>query len=356
MILLNLKRKSVFPYRNRKALSMSKGITGIKKRYSDLALPARAAIWFTICNFILRGISFITVPIFTRLIPSDEYGILSVFISYEQVILILATWEIQIGAYQKGLFKYKENKELFTTSTQALVNILSIVFFFMVFVFRPYISDFTGMNACILSLLFFYILVHPSYTCWITRRRTNYEYKPAVFVTLLYSLINVFIPLVAIFLFKKTANVKFGATLLGSSLFCLLFYIKHMNYGILWNEWDTVKGQWKFLILFEGPVVLHSLSYLILNQADRVMISKMVGNSQAAFYSVAYSLAVVISILQTSINQSLLPWRYQMMEQRDYKKIRDVTHGLLIGFAIAILMYILIAPEVIRLLFSVDYH
>ena len=325
------------------------------KRYSSLTAPAKAAIWFTICNFILKGISFITVPMFTRLIPSDEYGLLSVFTSYESVILILATWEIQHGAYQKGIFKYKEDIPVFTTATQALVNILTVIFFALIVIFHRFISDFTGMNMAILALLFVYLLVQPSYTSWLTWKRTQYQYKPAVIVTLLYSFTNILIHLVAILTFGRTANTKFGATLIGSSVFCLYFYIKNANYRKLTTVKTKVIEYWKFLIAFEGPVVLHSLSYLILNQADRVMISKMVGNSEAAFYSVAYSLAVVINILQSSINQSLLPWRYQMLEQKNYERIKSVTHSLLVVFAAAILMYILVAPEIVHLLFRDEY-
>lgn len=324
--------------------------------YSNMSLPAKAAIWFTICNFVLKGISFITVPLFTRLLPSEEYGLLSVYTSYEQVILILATWEIQNGAYQKGLFKFKENTQLFTTSTQVLVNLLTVVFFVFVLIFRKSITKFTGMNGWILLFLLFYLLFQPSYTTWLTRRRTKYEYKSAVVVTIIYSLINVFIPLGAILLFNRTANFKFGATLLGSAVFCIFFYVKNADYSTFFDRYTEIREFWKFLISFEGPVVLHSLSYLILNQADRVMISKMVGNSEAAFYSVAYSLAVLISILQASINQSLLPWQYQMLEKRDYKKIRDINHGLLIGLAVIILMYILIAPELVRFLFEKTYY
>lgn len=324
-------------------------------RYTALSAPTKATIWFTICNFILKGISFITVPLFARLLASEEYGKLSVFTSYEQLLLILATWEIQLGAYQKGLFKYKQDQKFFTLSTQALVNILTIAFFVIVFAFNRLITGFTGMNNCILILLFIYYILQPSYTCWLTRMRTEYKYKPAVSVTLIYTLTNVFIPLITVLLIKNTANYKFGATLIGSSVFCLVFYLKNANYLQLRDNIERLKEHWRFLILFEGPVVLHSLSYLVLNQADRIMISKMVGNSEAAFYSVAYSIAIVISILQSSINQSLLPWRYQMLEARDYKKISKITNGLLFGFGILILLYILVAPEIVKILFTDDY-
>lgn len=117
-----------------------------------------------------------------------------------------------------------------------------------------------------------------------------------------------------------------------------------------------VKEQWSFLLRFEGPLVLHSLSYLILSQADRVMIGNMVGKAEAAYYSIAYSLANVVNLLQSSINQSLLPWRYQMLEEKKYKEIKNVTNYLLMMISALILLFILVAPEIMKLLFTDNYY
>ena len=47
----------------------------ITSKYRSLSVQAKAALWFTICSFLQKGISFITVPIFTRLMSTEEYGI-----------------------------------------------------------------------------------------------------------------------------------------------------------------------------------------------------------------------------------------------------------------------------------------
>ena len=196
----------------------------IKKRYHSLSLPAKATIWFTVCNFILGGIGFITGPIFTRLLPSDEYGMLSVFMSYDQLILILATWEIQTGAYQKGIFKYKDDVEFYTTSTQALINLITIVLFIILFSFRSLTIRITGMNNTLLALLFVYLILRPAYNAWLIRKRKSYDYKAGVSITLLYSIANVIIPMIAILLIGRTANVKFAFTLIASSLISFIFF------------------------------------------------------------------------------------------------------------------------------------
>ena len=45
----------------------------ITSKYRSLSVQAKAALWFTICSFLQKGISFITVPIFTRLMSTEEY-------------------------------------------------------------------------------------------------------------------------------------------------------------------------------------------------------------------------------------------------------------------------------------------
>mgnify|MGYP004455738099 CR=1 FL=1 len=326
------------------------------KKYYNLSLPVKATFWFTVCNLILKGISFITVPIFTRILPANEYGALSIFLSYEQIIMILATWEIQNGAYQKGLFKYKKNIRIFTVSTQALVNILTIIFFLIVFAGRKWFEQATGMPNSIIILLFVYLLVQPSYTCWLIRKRTEYAYRSAIIVTLLYTILNIGIPMFAILYIDNTAVVKYGATLISSIFVCLFFFIPNMKPQLVFKRMGEIKKQWIFLIKFEAPLVLHSLSYLILSQADRIMIGFMVGNSEAAYYSVAYSLASVVNIFQNSINQALLPWRYEMLEKKNYKKIFDITTYLLLGMAGIVIIVVLIAPEVMKILFEDNYY
>lgn len=327
----------------------------LKEKYLSFSLPARAAIWFTICNFILRGISFITGPIFTRLLPSNEYGKYAIFLSYEQIILIFATWEIQLGAYQKGIFKYKNDIQGYTSSTQFLVNIITLLCFSLLFVYRKVFLKVTGLEFKVMFLMFIYLLFRPAYDCWLTRKRKAYEYKIAVFITILYSIANVIIPMGAILFLNRTANVKIVTTLICSSLFCFVFYLRNANY------FDAVKNQniidyWKYNIAFEGPLVLHSLSYLILSQADRVMINNIVGSSEAAFYSVSYSVASVVGLFQISINQSLTPWRYQMLEDKKYSSIKKVTNGLLIMMGILIIAFILVVPEGMKILFTKEYY
>ena len=326
------------------------------KLYRVLSPAAKAAIWFTVCNFLIKGLSFFTGPLFTRLLPETEYGKLSIFASYEQLVIIFATWELYSGAYQRGLFKYKDYTSLFTESILVLTTFLTAVIFGILFAFRHTVYEITGISNQNLFLLFLFILFSPGYHCWLIRMRTKFRYQYAVPLTVLYSLAGIIPPALALWLFVRTANMKYGATLIGHILLCAPFYFRSLHLKNISQNRTIFFQQLRFSLRYQGPLVLHSLSFLILGHADRVMIGQMSGMDKAAFYSVAYGLASSISIFQSSINEALIPWRIQKMEEKDYSSLRRTTTVLLISIAGIVLFFIAVAPEGMRLLFPENYY
>lgn len=335
---------------------MMKSIQKAINSYRTMPVPAKAAIWFTGCNICIKGIGTISVPLFTWLLPEAEYGKLSLYMSYEKLILILATWELTLGAYQKGLFKFADNETLFTESTQCLCNLLTLGLFCLIFLFRDSITKLTEMTAEVLTVLFLYTLVQPAYSSWNTRMCKYFKYKSAVIVTLVYSVLNVVVPIATLYIFTHTAEVKFVTTLICSAAICTVFYVPNLRIAHMLKNRRQVLEYWKYLICFGAPLILHSLSYLLLTQSDRVMIGKMTGYEETAYYSVACSIASIITLFTTSVSQSLSPWIYQELEEHKYKDIRRIANYLLCGLALLIVCVALFVPEVIKLLFKENYY
>lgn len=49
---------------------------------------AKAGLGYTIGNYCIRGIGFITVPIFSRLLSTSDFGLYNTFLAYEAVVYI----------------------------------------------------------------------------------------------------------------------------------------------------------------------------------------------------------------------------------------------------------------------------
>ena len=46
----------------------------------------KAGAWYTVCTFLLRGVSFLTMPLFTRLMSVSEIGYYSNFTSWMSIL------------------------------------------------------------------------------------------------------------------------------------------------------------------------------------------------------------------------------------------------------------------------------
>ena len=55
-------------------------------RKEDMGESAvKAGLWYTIGNIALKGCAFLSLPIFTRLLSTNDFGIYNAYIAYEQI-------------------------------------------------------------------------------------------------------------------------------------------------------------------------------------------------------------------------------------------------------------------------------
>lgn len=325
-------------------------------KYEELSQPKKAAIWFLLCNIFLKGLSFFTTPLFTRILSTAEYGKLSVFTSVEQLILVIATWEIPIGPYQRGLFKYKDDVSVFTFSAQIFSNILTFFSFLVIFVFFNRFYDMTGMSAFATVILMLYLWFQPAYSCWFYRKRIRFDYKKSVVATIFITLAGTAVPLIAVLTIKKTAELKFIFTLLPTIIIYFGFYIAGFQHLHPIRDRRKICQYWSFFLHFTPPLVIHAISYYILGQADRIMIAKMDSEENAAIYSIAYTIAGMAIVVQSAVTQVLVPWIYQNIEKKNYDVIKKKSTILFGGVGIIYLVFILISPEIIKIMYPKPYY
>ena len=63
----------------------------IMEKYRNVPLTVKAVIWYTICQFLQRGIGILTGPFIARLLSTEEYGRASTFASWESMVSLFIT-------------------------------------------------------------------------------------------------------------------------------------------------------------------------------------------------------------------------------------------------------------------------
>ena len=67
----------------------------------------KAGTWYTICTFILKGLTFITTPIFTRLMSEEAVGSYANFAAWVTILTSVATLDLYTSV-SLAHFEYKD--------------------------------------------------------------------------------------------------------------------------------------------------------------------------------------------------------------------------------------------------------
>lgn len=165
----------------------------LKKIYDSISIVKKATIWFLVCSILQKGIAFLTTPIFTRLMTTEQYGQYSIYITWFQILTLLTSLRLDYAVFNKGMSKYEKEKDSYTSTMQTVTTIVTILLFIIYIIFRKTLNKFTGLTTFLSILMFINVLFMNAISFWSIRERYDYKYKSVVLVTLLLTFVTTII-------------------------------------------------------------------------------------------------------------------------------------------------------------------
>ncbi|MCH5342491.1 MAG: oligosaccharide flippase family protein [Acetatifactor sp.] len=322
-------------------------------KYKNMSKPAKASLWFVVSNVLVKGMSFITLPIFSRLLTTSEYGIVSVYQSWVATVSIVTTLTIWGGVFNVGMIKHGDHRKELISSFQGLA--VSITGFFMILSIPiiNYLQSVFSMSPLLIICMYIEIMFQVPHNIWATEKRYDFEYKKIVIISMVCAVIN---PLLGYIAVVNTNAYKAEARIISSLLIQVVIggvlFVHNQRAGKKFFH----KEFWKFGFLFNVVLIPHYLSTQILNQSDRLMINKMCGSDDAGIYSVAYNFAMLLSLVTSAINSSLTPYIYQTLKSGKTKKLSKQTTSVTLLVAILTIGIICFVPDLFLFLLPTAYY
>lgn len=324
----------------------------IAVKLRNLPQGVKASIGFFISSVITSGIAYITTPLYTRMLSTEEYGQASVFLTWVQLFGIVAMFCLSYGVFNNGMVDFPDKRDEYSLSMLALSNIITIAFSVLLIALYPLFSQYLRIKFSYLVLMCVLFFFQPAYNFWTARQRYELKYK----WTLLWSVICAFFsPLVALVCISLFPDHKLDGRIFGAEISLILIYVGFYYYLARKGNFHINRGYWKTALLFNLPLIPHYLSTYVLSSSDRLMISNFVSDSATAYYSVAGSVAAIAMIVWGAINSTLIPFTYEKCKKEEFEDIRKLTSPILLIFAAISSIIIMFAPEVVKIMATDDY-
>ncbi len=330
---------------------MTLSISKLRHKWGSMSKEARASVAYTICSIVQKCISFINMPIFCRLMTTDEYGEMTVYSSWSGIFSIILTLNLAYGSFSPAMLKFEKDRDRYISSIQGIWLVLCGFFLAIYLPFQSFWNGVLKLPTLFVLFLVLETLSINSVNLWSGKKRFDYEYKPVVALTLLMSLANTAVSLAFVLLSEE----KGSARIIGHVVATVAF-------GIIIFSLNTIRGKnlfhkeyWKYALGFNIPLLAYYLSQMIFNQSDRIMIDRYCGKGKAAIYGVAYTLAMILTFVLNAINNSYVPWFYKKIKEGKEEENAKVANGIAILMAGLILCIVIMAPEVILVMGGKKY-
>lgn len=321
-------------------------------KYKNIPTAVKASLWFIIASIIQKGISFLTTPIFTRIMTTEEYGTFSIYQSWYAIVLIFTSLNLAGGVLNNGLTKYPDKKDSFVSSLLGLTSIITIGFFVGYILFSSEVNRIFELDTPYILFMFLQLLFEPAYLLWSAKLRFEYKYRPLIVVSLLIAIITPCISVICVVLARDKALARVASVVLVQVCIYISIYLLVILKGKrLYN-----RRHWRYALAFNIPLIPHYLSMTVLNQSDRIMIQYYCGKEYVAIYSVAYSLSMLMTIISSAINSSFVPYIYKKMKANEMERIKKVSVVISLIMAGFSILPVFLGPELITILASSAYY
>lgn len=324
------------------------------EKFKSASPVAKASFALIIANFFNRGLALISGPIFTRIMPSAEYGIISTFTSWQSVFLIITTLNMSSGVFNNGMLDFKEDRTTFMFSILCLANLCTFFWLGIYLIFYHWINPFINMPNILMLIMTLYFIFTPSYNYWLGKQRFEFRYKAVMLLVMGSALISTAISIVSVILAPD--NMKAVAKIISAEMVSVGIGFICYIYLMIRSKCKVKVFYWKYALTFNLPLIPHYLSMYILSSSDRIMITKLINTSATAVYNVASTVASVLLILWNSVDGAYAPWIYQKMEEQDRLAIKIRGNQIILVFACFSILVTVFAPEIMWILAPAEYY
>jgi O-antigen/teichoic acid export membrane protein len=318
-----------------------------------LAVGRQAAIYGA-SNIAVRAIAFLLLPVYTRLLSPEEFGIWGVALAAGSFFSIVLLFGIEVPVSRLYFDPQDEAERRRTYGTLLVFQLLGALLFaaaidlglgrwdlFAHVPSRPYLR---------LALWTAYLLNLNLIPLALMRVRQQAG-RHALVVTAA-GLVSSLAPVAALLAGWRSAAGVLVGSLLGAVLMAAVYlYLVLPDVSIAFS-WRTLAKTLAYSLQF----VPHSLAGWALNLSDRLVLERLMTLERVGVYTVGYTLAAGFLLIVEGAGQSWLPFflRYEH-EKPDRPRVILYTTYFVAALSYVALAVALLGPLFVRLLLPAEY-
>lgn len=320
-------------------------------RQNWLSLVLTKGAWYLFSSLFSKGLNLVLLPVYTRYLPPNEFGILNTLLAMAQILPIAMSLYLD-AAFARFFHEYKSDfpalRRLFSTVYWFVLVWGGAVLLVTLFFAPGWASHFLDVPFIYLALAFvptLFLQVAQLGLVFLrqsldSRRTTLLEVSSAVISLLLT------IPLLVVWELGVLARL-IGAVAPAIFLFCYYTWFFRAR-GLLGAVFDKKLAQ--TCLLFSIPLLPNLMSGWISGMSDRLILARYATSEAVGIYSLGVTFSSLLYVLQDAVTQVTGPTVMSgLIHDKDatLQKMAHISLVLWAAMLAANLFLVLFSPEIV---------
>ena len=293
---------------------------------------------YLIASLATGALAFISIPIYTRLLTTEDYGIVSIFLGVVSIMASIMAFSTD-RSVSRYYFDQKDELDFkrFVGTSSTLSFGIFLINAILLFIYADKFGKLVGLSTNVVYLI---IPLSGLNIIGLTFDQIYGPLKKSKVVaisSILRVCFGFLFSVLLIFLFKKN---KFYGQILGQILagVCIAFFWIRLIKPYFKSSFDT--SYIKYIFTYSVPLIPYALSGVIIEQFGKIAIGNYQTISNAGFYSLALTVGSIVNIVIGVTHQAWNPYYFEYMNSenyfqldKDFIKIFKLT--ILVAFCVA---------------------
>lgn len=329
----------------------------------------RQTFIYGLATVLPRMLSFILVPLYTKVMPPGSYGEVTLIFAWFAIFNVLLAYGMETAFFR--YYSDDNNKEQVVSTSLLSITATTILFTLIAIIFQDSLALLLNIEARYIQYVIFILALDALVIVPFAWLRANQQPRRYAIIKITNVAVNLGLNVFFLLLLPGLAGDRpnsiwesmyrpdfqisyiFISLLVASALTLLLM---GRRYKLPAYTFD--RALWSKMVRYGLPVMIAGIAFTINEVFDRIMLSELlpaeIAKSEIGKYSACYKLALFMTLFATAFRLGIEPFFFSHSKSENPQKAYAQITNYFVVLGSVILLAVVVYADQLKLLFVLD--
>lgn len=316
-----------------------------------------------------RMLSFLLVGLYTNILPTAEYGELSIVFSWTVVFNVILSYGMETAFFR--FYSAETDKENVIATSTISIFWSSILFLFGALIFRNTLASWAHVDVQYITFTIWILVLDALVIIPFSKLRANKRPMMYAIIKIGNVVVNLALNLYFLLVLPKIYadspdsflgnmyidNFEIGYIFVSNLLASLLtFVVLSPNYVSLKRNFDV--ALWKKMMRYGLPILIAGIAFAVNEHFDKILLENLlpanIAKSEVGVYSACYKLGLFMVLFATAFRLGIEPFFFSHASNENAPQTYAMITKYFVIFGSLILLGVIVFADILKLLLLKD--